>query len=77
MSSSINESYDRNHSLEIIHNTKLPSYALWGENDIVKEKDTIRLKWWEDVEKEYSDNECKDLDICRRILHWLAHYQNK
>jgi hypothetical protein len=75
--SSTNESYDRNHSLEIIHNTKLPSYALWGENDIVKEKDTTRLKWWEDVEKEYSDNGCKDLDIYGRILHWLAHYENK
>jgi len=74
---SSNESYDRNYVMEIIHNIKLPSYALWGENDIVKESVQIRLKWWKEVGKEYLDNGCMDLDIAGYISHWVRHYENK
>ena len=70
-----NEAYDRNHSLEIIHSTKLPSYALWGNSDISKESNQIRLNWWEEVEKEYDSNECSDKSIYQKILYWIGYYE--
>ena len=69
------ESYDRNTVLEKIHNTKLPSYALWGEYDIEKESNTIKQNWWKMEKQEYLDNDCKDALIYAIIIKWLDYYK--
>lgn len=69
------ESYDRNTVLEKIHNTKLPSYALWDEDDIGKESYKTKQDWWKEVEKEYLDNSCNDNSVYGIIVKWLAYYK--
>ena len=69
------EAFDRNHSLELIHNTRLPSYALWGDDDVGKETQSIKLTWWKDVGKEYETNKCKNDEVYRTILKWINYYE--
>ena len=69
------EAFDRNHSLELIHNTRLPSYALWGDDDVIRETQAIRLTWWKDVVKEYETNKCKNDEVYRTILKWINYYE--
>ena len=68
------ESYDRNNVLEKIHNTTLPSYALWGEYDIEKEHNSTKKNWWKEVKKEY-DNSCQDKSVSDIIVKWIAYYE--
>ena len=70
------EAFDRNHSIELIHNTRLPSYALWGDDDVSKEKQSIKLTWWKDVGKEYETNKCKNDEVYRTILKWINFYES-
>ena len=70
------EAFDRNHSLELIHNTRLPSYALWTDDDVAIETQFIKLTWWKDVGKEYETNKCKNDEVYRSILKWINYYES-
>tara|TARA_B110001469_G_C9416380_1_gene212677 strand:- start:175 stop:390 length:216 start_codon:yes stop_codon:yes gene_type:complete len=69
------ESYDRNSVLEKIYDTKLPSYALWTEDDIGKEDNSTKKNWWKEMEKEYLDNSCQDKSVSDIIVKWLVYYK--
>ena len=70
------EAFDRNHSLELIHKTRLPPYALWGDDDVVKETRFVKLTWWKDIVKEYETNKCQNDDVYRTILKWINYYES-
>ena len=70
------EAFDRNHSLELIHNTRLPSYALWRDDDVVKETQAIKLAWWKDILKEYETNKSNKDFVYRTILKWINYYES-
>ena len=74
MSQSNTEAFERNHSLELIHNTRLPSYALWEDRDVDKETHAVKLTWWKDVQKEYETNKCKNEEVYNTILKWIKYY---
>ena len=69
------ESYYRNNVLETIHKTKLPSYALWSEDDIVKQSYRIKQNWWKDIEQEYRDNDCNNNLLYGIIMKWRGYYK--
>ena len=73
------EAFDRNHILELIHNTHIPSYAQWEAPDVRKETIREKLHWWNDINQEYMDNKCQsdyERTVCKTtILKWVTHYE--
>ena len=56
MFSTTYEALMRTQILMFIHNTKLPSYCIWTDEDINKETTDQRMDWWRNMIKEANES---------------------
>ena len=69
-----NEAFDRNQTLQIIHNTKLPSYSLWDIDSIEEASFNTNAIWWKQIKKLYHKNKLTNKDTEKTILKWIKFY---
>jgi len=69
------EGRDRNLVLETIHNTKLPSYAVWTQDDIERIDVFTNLEWWEGIEKTFIKKSIENSQIKKIITKWIHYYK--
>ena len=67
------EFMERNYVLETVHNTKLPSYALWDADSIHPYDITTNINWWERI---VPLNKNKHQRVTTIINKWLHYYKN-
>lgn len=70
------EGRDRNLVLETLHNTKLPSYAVWTQDDIEQIDVFTNLEWWEGIEKTFIKKSTENPQIKKIITKWIHYYNN-
>jgi hypothetical protein len=63
------EAHDRNKILISSTKSNLPSYCFWMSNDIQKESNLMRLKWWN---KQDNTNE-----LVKKWISYLTMHVNK
>ena len=51
------------------HYGKIPSYGLWIELDISKEKEIDRIKWWLNFQKDCNEELSGDVDKFLRLFY--------
>ena len=54
------EGHHRNLVIETLHNTKLPSYAVWTHDDIERIDVFTNLEWWEGAQKTFIKKNTKN-----------------
>lgn len=67
------EAYTRNQTLINLHG-KLPSYAIWTEEDLCYMSDPEKRQWWCEVEKVRISTDNKDEDLKKTIKKWIDIY---
>lgn len=69
------EGHHRNLVLETLHNTKLPSYAVWTHDDIERIDVFTNLEWWEGTQKAFIKKNTKNPEIKKIITQWSNYYK--
>ena len=68
------ESVDRNFILQMVHNTKLPSYSVWTEDDIYYKSFPENKQWWVKMSSICEQKELTDENILETIKKWIYIY---
>lgn len=55
------------------HNSRIPYYALWREEDIERESIQSRMSWWRDIDTKFKN----DIDICRLAKQYMQAFEDK
>ena len=69
-----NEAFDRNQTLQTIHNTKLPSYSLWDNDSIEDTLFSMNGNWWKAIHQIYLKKKIADKPTTQTILKWIKFY---
>ena len=54
------------------HNSRIPYYALWREEDIERESVTTRMSWWRDVFLKFKH----DREICELANQYIQDFED-